>query len=159
MKQLTLLILMGMISSLVYSQKRDNFWLKHGISSTVMFTAGWLSATNEVVLHDYRRFKNRHPKWDENYFNPKISWKNKYKNYSINDDPKFWGSTSVLAWTTDAHHLRNTLRNMLICGNVAVSLTLYQKPKFKQILKQSLLSWGSFALGTGVAHWYYKKVD
>jgi hypothetical protein len=41
------------------------------------------------------------------FWNPRISWKNKYKNDMRT--PKFWGSTTFLAWTTDAWHLLDML--------------------------------------------------
>ena len=40
----------------------------------------------------------------QNWFNPKISWKNKYKNNDPKQGAKFFGSTTFLVWTTDAWH-------------------------------------------------------
>jgi len=40
------------------------------------------------------------------------SWLNKYKDPASGDmTPKFWGSTTFLAWTTDAWHLFDTLQS------------------------------------------------
>jgi hypothetical protein len=39
------------------------------------------------------------------FWNPLISWKNKYKNGDPKQGPKFWGSTTFLVGVTDAWHL------------------------------------------------------
>lgn len=40
----------------------------------------------------------------QNWWNPNISWKNKYKNNDPTQGPKFFGSTTFLVWLTDAWH-------------------------------------------------------
>ena len=42
------------------------------------------------------------------YWNPDISWQNKYES-TITLKPKFFLSTSLLVWTTDAYHLFRTI--------------------------------------------------
>lgn len=46
----------------------------------------------------FRRCKNIQ------FWNPDISWKNKYKEGEIGK-PRFWGSTTIFVWLTDAWHL------------------------------------------------------
>jgi hypothetical protein len=48
----------------------------------------------------------------ENFMNPKVSWKNKYKNLDKAQGPKFFGSTTFLVWTTDFWHLCKTIMIM-----------------------------------------------
>jgi len=142
-----------------FSQKRDNFWLKQGVSATTMLAAGWLSATNEVANSDYRRFAARHPNANPKWANPKIGFRNKYKAWPADKSPAYWGSKTVLAWTTDRHHAYNTTRNFLVAGNIGVTMSLYEKPNWKQIVVQSVSSWAFFAIGSGAAHKYYKPID
>jgi len=40
----------------------------------------------------------------QNWWNPSISWKNKYKNNNPDEGSKFFGSTTIFVWTTDAWH-------------------------------------------------------
>jgi hypothetical protein len=141
------------------AQKRDKFWVKQCISGTAMFAAGWLHATNEVSVHDYRRYAARHPNANPQWTNPRISFRNKYADWPTDKSPAFFGSKTVLVWATDAYHMRATARNFLIAGNIGVSMSLYEKPNLKQILLQAAASWGSFALGTGAAHKFYEYVD
>jgi len=39
------------------------------------------------------------------FWNPDVSWKNKWKGGMKSFGPKFFGSTTFLVWTTDAWHL------------------------------------------------------
>ena len=48
--------------------------------------------------------------WSQQFWDGRISWRNKYKNGAtwqppLKLEPKFWGSTTFLAWTTDSKHL------------------------------------------------------
>lgn len=48
--------------------------------------------------------------WNQQFWDGRISWRNKYKNgdtwqFPEKLEPKFWGSTTFLAWTTDSKHL------------------------------------------------------
>lgn len=139
-------------------QKRGHFWLKQGISATAMAAAGFLQGANEVSVNDYRRFAARHPNANPKWANPKISQYNKYKSRE-DRTPAYFGSTTVLAWTTDRHHLYNTSRNFLVAGNIGISMSLYDKPNWKKIVLQAVSSWAFFALGSGAAHAYYKPID
>jgi hypothetical protein len=64
----------------------------------------------ETLRHHYQRFINRLPMVNDQFWNPDDSWLNKYE---VNQDytlrPKFFGSTTLLAWTTDATHLFATI--------------------------------------------------
>ncbi len=124
-----------------------------------MAAAGWLHATNEVSVHDYRRFAARHPNANPQWANPRLSFRNKYENWPHDKSAAFFGSKTVLVFTTDAYHLRSTTRNFLIAGNIGVTMSLYEKPNWKQILVQAASSWAFFALGSGAAHHFYKPVD
>lgn len=141
------------------AQKRDNFWLKQWISATTMFTAGWLQGVNEVSVHDYRRYAARHPNANPKWTNPKVSFKNKYQQWPTDKSEAYLGSKTVLAWTTDAYHLRNTTRLFLVTGNIGVTMSLYEKPNWKQIVVQVASSWAFYAIGSGAAHKYYKYID
>lgn len=54
----------------------------------------------------------------DTFWNPYISWKNKYKDGDVNQGPKFPGSTTVFVSLTDAWHLFKMLQ--LLCIKMAV---------------------------------------
>lgn len=52
--------------------------------------------------------------WDQNFWNPSISWKRKYKNGDKEQGPRFLFSDTFLAWTVDAYHLIKAIIMFLI---------------------------------------------
>ncbi len=66
--------------------------------------AGFNKAIMDALQFHYStsifiRFKN------QQWWNPSISWKNKYKNGDKKNGPKFFGSTTFLSFITDGWHL------------------------------------------------------
>lgn len=52
------------------------------------------------------------------FTDPALSWKNKWKNGDRKQGELFFGSSTFLVWTTDAWHLFKTL--MLACYSIAI---------------------------------------
>lgn len=89
-----------------------------------LFVAGFSNGTNEAISHHYNTgFKRTFPKANDRFWNPEISWTNKYKNGDYQRGPAYWGSTDLLAWTTDGYHLTNSIRNVgVFAGTITVTL-------------------------------------
>jgi hypothetical protein len=72
--------------------------------------AGGIEAVmDKLQFHYYETFflgKN------DQFWNPKISWKNKYKADEVT--PRFLGSTTIFVFVTDGWHLMKFLRNLFI---------------------------------------------
>jgi hypothetical protein len=92
---------------------------KYVILSSTMFASGMIDGTVETISHHYSYFKNRLPEANDKYWNPQVSWVNKYKNGNPNLGPKFTGSMTVLAWTTDGYHMLRTSKRMIDFGTLA----------------------------------------
>jgi hypothetical protein len=58
-------------------------------------------------------FKFNPDKYNQLFWDASISWKNKYKENSMTE-PKFYGSTTMFVFTTDAWHLFKFLRNIFL---------------------------------------------
>jgi hypothetical protein len=159
MMKYALLLAAFLAASVGFGQKRELFWVKQGVSAGSMFAAGWLQATNEVAVHDYRRYAARHPNANPQWADPSKSFRNKYENFPTDKSERFLGSKTVLVFVTDRHHLNNSIRNFMVVGNIGVCMSLYEKPNWKQILIQAASSWAFFCIGSGAAHKYYKYVD
>lgn len=56
----------------------------------------------------------------EVFWNPAISWRNKWKNGDPAQGERFWGSSTFLVWTTDAWHLLQFI--MLTAFQLAIAL-------------------------------------
>ena len=61
------------------------------------------------------------------FWNPKISWRNKYKNGDPKQGDKFLLSSSSLVFITDSWHLSKTIRNI----STTSSILTYKQPKKK----------------------------
>jgi hypothetical protein len=88
-------------------------------SAMYMFVASillWLSAgategLNQTLFAHYSAFKAKHPTVNDTYWNPNLSWQNKYKNYAEGDTrERFLGSKTVLVFLTDAYHATRELK-------------------------------------------------
>ncbi len=67
---------------------------------------------------------------NEIFWNPEISWKNKYTNYPEDKSPKYPGAKTILAWTTDAWHLFKTIFLSLF----TLAILSYRPPKKRWFL-------------------------
>lgn len=89
--------------------------------SVCWILAAMCNAVMDVLAFKYKKsiFKNLDPE----YWNPSISWRNKYKNKRQDDGPAFFLSTTALVFVTDAWHLFQFLSNSLII--LAVIMVFY----------------------------------
>jgi hypothetical protein len=103
-------------------------------------TAGLLNGAMDKLQFHYS--KSVFPKGDdtllgldEQYWNPAISWKNKYKDWPEDPRPAFPGAITWGVFLTDAWHLLKWL--MLACYNLAILLPivyLYRLPRWVMLV-------------------------
>lgn len=84
------------------------------------YLAGSLDGTTETVRWHYYDFESVFPKANSQFWNPKYSSQNKYKDGITGNGPKYFGSTTFLAWTTDGYHLLRTSRNVLLLTTITI---------------------------------------
>lgn len=67
--------------------------------------------------------------WTKNlnplYWNPILSWKNKYKNGKVSEGPKFLGSTTIFVSFTDAWHLFDMIQTISIISLMTLYLEVW----------------------------------
>lgn len=114
-------------------------------SLATTFAAGMFEGTAETLQFHYSSFERVFPNAKDQFWNAKVSWKNKYKNYDYNLGPKFFGSTNIFVWTTDGYHLMNLGRN--ISFGTTIALHPYKKRKFKYFVLDLALHNLVFNLG------------
>lgn len=76
----------------------------------VILSAVCKSIKDTLQFHFYNSIFD---KCNHQFWNPDVSWKNKYKDGEIGV-PKFWGSTTIFVWLTDAWHLFDMLNTLLL---------------------------------------------
>lgn len=81
------------------------------------FLGGVSEGTRDVLLFHYGSFKDRHPGANDQFWDPDISWLNKYVDYPNDTRARFPLSKSLLVGFTDAQHpLKSLSRNLPILG-------------------------------------------
>lgn len=79
-----------------------------------MLASGMLDGTIESMNYHYESgFQARFPKINNQFWNPALSWKNKYKNGIPSEGPKFKGSTNIFVCTTDGYHMLRTTKRAI----------------------------------------------
>jgi len=91
------------------------------ISLILIFLAGISNACMDVLKVRWVRSIFYNVK-NQQWFNPSLSWKNKWKNGNPRNGEKFLGSSTVFVFLTDFWHFSKFL--MLLC--ISFSIVLYQ---------------------------------
>lgn len=114
------------------------------------FLSGSSDGAAETLRDHYKEFKLRFPNANDQFWNPDISWKNKYKNGDYTQGPKFPFSTNALVWTTDGFHLMRASKNTLMVTTII--LHTREKKSFKNHLINTLLHTAAYHAGFNFTH-------
>lgn len=103
---------------------------KLATSASISFVGGAANGLHETIYHHYPQFKAKHPNANDQFWNPQISWKNKYEDFDAGlTGERYFGSKTFLAWTTDAKHLLSVTSNTSMVGATLV-ITIGEKKKW-----------------------------
>ncbi len=101
-----------------------NKWL----TGSFVFTAGLSKGFNETLMFHWPAFHKAFPHARATWFNPKISWMNKYKGNDPDAGAKFPLSTSVLVMFTDQYHFDNFVNKLSWTSALVLHLGEKKKP-------------------------------
>lgn len=88
---------------------------------------GMCYGLKETVTHHYGAFAERFPQANPLWWNPALSWQQKYEGGIQAQGPAFPGSTTVFVFVTDAYHLFGELeRAFTRCGFVVMALAAWR---------------------------------
>lgn len=104
------------------------------VPASLAAVSGGAHAFNQVITHHYDDFRRVYPNADHQFFDPSISWKNKY----YGRDP-LQGRTRLPVQFSDAMHLSSSISHtsMLGCG---VSIGLQKPPSVLAVARSLLIS-------------------
>ena len=138
------LIILFFITHSLFAQE-NKFTIKEELPPMgTMFLAGAFNGVSQDLLFHYNEFENTFPNANPQFWDPEISWVNKYKNGDPLQGEKFIGSTTVFVGTTDGYHAMLSSRDIMI----VTSISLGGKPKtFKEFLKKTALYTISYGIG------------
>jgi hypothetical protein len=136
------------------SQKDENkFWLITG----AMLINGAADAYHDLTLNNYDYFKLVHPRANDNYFNPKYSWKQKYKNNDPTQGRKFFGSKTFLVGTTDFYHATKFIQHGTFYLSITIALSSKDRIPLKNICARTVWFYGMRVLGFNFIDRYIYK--
>lgn len=127
-----------------------------GVNMATQWGAGFFSGTADMLAHKYHistfpRGGERFLWGNEQYWNPAISWENKYLDWPNDTAPAFPLSKSALVWLTDGWHLMNSAERLAH----RVTIVSYQQPRHesgKHRLYAKLIDIGLMSLAYSAGH-------
>lgn len=115
------------------------------------FGSGLMDGWNQTLNFHYRKFKKVFPGANDQFWNPPISWENKYAKDGtgavLTNYEAFPFSTTVLVWTTDGHHLTRAGDHLFMFATVGLYFSDLGKKNWKQIVLDVVVT--SFARSAG----------
>jgi hypothetical protein len=103
-------------------------WGQLAVAGGLMAVSGYADGVAETVQFNYRGYKRVHPNTKEQWSNPQVSWRNKWKNGDHLQGPAFPFSNNLFVGVTDVYHLGNTVRNV----PATTSMVVYAIPQIRR---------------------------
>lgn len=103
--------------------------------------AAW--GVHETVVHHPSRIPAG---WNRQWWDARKSWRNKYRRGDPAAGPAYLGSTTFLAWTTDAKHLFGTVHRATLFGS-AVVIGLGERRPVWHYLMDAGVAFVAFSIG------------
>lgn len=118
-------------------------WRPHYTGAALACVSGAAWGVHETSVHHPDRFPSS---WNKQFWDNRESWRNKYRDGDPSKGPAYPGSTTVLAWTTDAKHLFGTVHRTSLYAS-AVVITIGRRRPVAHYLLDAGLSFAAFSLG------------
>ena len=143
----------GGAMNFISAKQEDNYykyeptkiqWRKEIIPITTMFLAGAVNGVNQDLLFHYNEFESTFPNANPQFWDPNISWRNKYLNGDPLQGEKFLGSSTIFAGFTDGYHSTILARNLFITTSICLSP---QTRGWKPFLTKTFIYSLSYGLG------------
>jgi hypothetical protein len=122
------------------------------LTGSLVLVGGAAKGFNETLQFNYKIFEKTFPGANKQWFDPKVSWRNKYEGGNPDNGPKYFMSTSLLVMFTDQYHLNNFIQRTAIMSALVFKIGEGKKP-----LKHYLfdLAYYSVCYSAGFAATYY----
>ena len=119
-----ILLIICLLSATSYGQHSAKWWLnRYKYYAPLMAIGGIADAHVEILTHKPWKFQNRWPSADMNKWDPKKSWRNKWRNGDPSQGERFLGSSTVFVMFTDPYHGLRTVEHVstTIAGTIPLS--------------------------------------
>jgi hypothetical protein len=122
------------------------------LTGSLVFIGGSAKGFNETLQFNYKTFEKTFPGANKQWFDPKVSWRNKYEGGNPDNGPKSFLSTSVFVMFTDQYHLNNFIQKTAIMTALVIKIGDGKKP-FKHYVYDLL--WYTACYQAGFSATYY----
>lgn len=122
------------------------------LTGGLVLIGGSAKGFNETLMFNYRIFEKTFPSANKQWFDPKVSWRNKYEGGNPDNGAKYFGSTSIFVATTDQYHLNNFIGRAAIMSALVVKIGDTKQP-FKHYLFDFLYYSGCYSLGFAATYY------
>ena len=152
---LTILLIMLCLGS---PGQKLGIWLKHYVKQNApsllcSFGAGLWSGQMDALQFHYECVKKEFPGIPDQWWNPGVSWTNKYKDNDCSKGQAYFLSTSALCWTTDQWHFAQMQRDLLF--SCAIAFRLGEKQKWYFYLVDIVVYSAAYLVGKNISYELY----
>ena len=118
--------------------------------SALSFLSGASWGLHETTAHHWDKFQTRFPNANPKFWNPAISWQNKY----VDGNPEL-GRNNKLIWTSDAKHILASTNQVLIFG-AGCTIFIGRKVSWKEYALRVAGSAVGYTIGNSLTYnWIY----
>jgi hypothetical protein len=108
----------------------DDFMLGYKIQPSTLvlvYFSGFFKGYHDVLDYHYPEFKRLHMGANDQWWNPDLSWKNKYKD-GTPPEAAFFGSKTIFVDVTSADHSTSGLSKYCMIGGICIKIGEKRKP-------------------------------
>ena len=128
------------------------------LTGSLVYLGGSAKGFNETLQFNYRIFEKTFPGANQQWFNPKYSWRNKYEGGNPDNGPKSFLSTSALVMFTDQYHLNNFIQRTALMSAVVIKIGDGKKP-LKHYLLDMVFYTACYQLGFASTYYPFTSRD
>jgi hypothetical protein len=129
------------------AQAQKYNWRKAIAPASFALVSGAAYGFHETSVHHPDRIPAG---WNANFWDNRISWKNKYYQNDPANGAKYLGSTTFLAWTTDSKHLFGSIHRVTLFGAGASAGIVYtrgERRKWWHYAADAAITYAAYSIG------------
>src|SRR5688572_604515 len=92
------------------------------LTGGLIVVSGAAKGFNETLQFNYKNFEKTFPGANKQWFDPQVSWRNKYEDGNPDNGAKFFLSTSVFVMVTDQYHLNNFIHKSALMSALIIKI-------------------------------------
>ena len=122
------------------------------LTGSLVLVGGSAKGFNETLQFNYKVFEKTFPGANKQWFDPRVSWRNKYEGGNPDNGAKSFLSTSVLVMFTDQYHLNNFIHKSALTSALIIKIGEGKKP-FKHYVYDLLFYTACYQAGFAATYY------